>query len=112
MAEIESSEGKSVPQGSEKQDATVSRAAWLFGWAFGIAIAVGSFYAIQAMSLPKWASVPLEVLAMAAALVLTTSIWRRSTKSSYPVEYEGTEAETPVQPSVQPAVQRDEHKRI
>ncbi len=98
MAEIEPPEGKSVPQGSEKQEATVSRAAWLFGWALGITIAVGSFYAIQAMSLPKWASVPLEVLAMAAALVLTTAIWRRSTKASYPVEYEeGVEADSPAQ---------------
>ena len=88
MAGTEPAEGKSAASGSLSKDATVSRAAWLFGWAVGLGTAIGGYFAIQALGLPKWASVPLEMAAMALALVLTTTIWRRSARSMSGVEYE------------------------
>ena len=57
---------------------SVSRFAWLFGIAAGLAIAGGGLYAVSQAELHRLFGFFLEMAVVGLALLTTTSIWRWS----------------------------------
>jgi uncharacterized protein (DUF983 family) len=67
---------------SEDAKKTVSRAAFFGGWIAGILIFGLGFWFVPRFALPGWASLPLEILTVAVALLVMTRIWKASAATS------------------------------
>lgn len=61
---------------------TVSRFAWLAGWAAGVGICVGGYYVVPAFDLPIGGAPALELLVVAVAFAVTFGIWKLSANAS------------------------------
>lgn len=60
---------------------TVSRGAWIGGWVAGVLVAGAGIGAVSMFEVGKVAQVAVEMVAVGAAILVTTRIWQRSARA-------------------------------